>query len=239
MAESIFIRVQRVLSGQVEMSVDALERVSSGSLMRQSIREIDQAIDEAREQHRSARARISHAERQQQLARERLATLEEQARFALSKGRDDLAQAAIACQVEYEAQAERLTAARRDAGEECLKLEECVEALKARKAQMDRDLGAFQAAQRDAALASGCGAHTDRAERKVARAEAAFGRAMAAAGGSGVGTVEMKDAAKLAEVEALRKEAEIADRLAAMRATVQAKGADAPASPKPRPRRSK
>ena len=40
MAESVFARVRRVLSGRIEDSVDAMERANSDGTMREAIREI-------------------------------------------------------------------------------------------------------------------------------------------------------------------------------------------------------
>ena len=222
--ESIFVRVQRVLSSNVEVAVDAAERVSSGSLMREAVRQVERAEDETRSALEAARARRLQAERQQQSIRERIATLGEQARFALSKDRPDLAETAVARELDYEAQAKQLKAAGKDAAEEAQRLEECLAALKLRKAQMEKELAAFRAARREAPFPGAAPSQAERAERKAAQAETLFERAMSAAGNPGAGLMEPKEAAKLAEVDALQREAAIADRLAALKAA-QAKGA--------------
>jgi phage shock protein A len=217
--ESIFIRVQRVLSGTVETATGALERVSSTSLMREAIRQVERAQDEARVELDSIRARRIHAERQHDSLRERLATLQEQASFAISKNRPDLAQAAIARQIEFESEIERLKKVAADSGAEGARLEECAQQLKVRKAQMEQELHVFQATQREADI---CGAGTnspvDRTESRVSRAEATFERAMAAAGGVTTNLMGREHASKIAEVEALQREAAIEARLAALRA---------------------
>lgn len=218
MAESIFVRVQRVLSTGVESATGALERASGTSLMREAIRQVDRAADEIRVEIEAARSRRANAAHQQQLTRERLATLIEQARYAMSKEREDLAEAAVARQLDYEAELDRLKKAQADAADETGRLEACMAALKVRKAQMEKELAAFEAAQG----AASCGAGPrpgpiDRSESKVARAEEAFERVMSAAG-AGAGLMDAKDAAKLAEVEAMRKADRIAERLAALRA---------------------
>jgi hypothetical protein len=91
--------------------------------------------------------------------------------------------------------------------------------LKVRKSQMEKDFAAFQEARR-AVREDEAGVPPRpeaRAERRAARAEAAFERAMAAAGGLGVGLMKVDEAAKVAEVDSLRREAEIAERLKAFR----------------------
>ncbi|MFN3388181.1 MAG: PspA/IM30 family protein [Allosphingosinicella sp.] len=222
MAESIFVRVHKVVTAQVGSGLDAAERASSASLMRQAIRDVDRAADELRAEHEAAKARRVQAARQQQQIRERLATLEEQARFTLGKGRDDLAEAVIARQLEFEAQAKQLEAAEAEAAEEMVRFDEAAAAIKTRRAQMEKELAAFEATRRDASAAIAAAATPElRSERKAARAEAAFERAMAAAGLS-VGLADPGEAAKLAEVEALQKDAAIAARLEALKAKASA-----------------
>src|SRR3954470_878757 len=75
MAESIFLRVRRLISGSIEDSVDAMERAGGTSVMREAIREVDRAIDEVRSEHEAATARRLQAVRQERLTRERLAGL--------------------------------------------------------------------------------------------------------------------------------------------------------------------
>lgn len=217
MVESIFVRVQNILAAGADTAASAAERASGTSLMREAIRQVERAEDETRDGLQAAKARQFHAERQQQALREQMATLDEQARFALGKERPDLAEAAIARHLDCEKQAKQLEGVAREAGEEMLRLDECLAALKVRKAQMQKELAAFEAVRRQAAAADGA-LPGDRLERKVARAETLFERAMAAAGGTDVGLMPAGDAAKLAEVEELRKEATIAERLAELRA---------------------
>src|SRR5215217_8258739 len=106
MAESIFLRVRRLISGSVEDVVDAMERAGGTSVMREAIREVDRAIDEVRAEQEAATARRLLAMRQQKMFRDKLGGLEEKARFAMGENRDDLAEAAVSRQLEFEAQAE-------------------------------------------------------------------------------------------------------------------------------------
>ncbi len=219
MAESIFIRVQRVLSGGADAAVGTLERASSTSLMREAIREVERAIEDIRAKHEEATTRRVHAGRQQQLIRERLATLREQAVFVIGKGREDLAEATIARQLDFERELERQKRFEAEAKDEIVRLDDCLSQLKVRKGQMEKELANFQAAQREASIAGACPPSADmRAERKASRAEAAFERAMAAAGGATVGLMDAAEAAKLSEIETLQRESAIAERLAALRA---------------------
>jgi phage shock protein A len=220
MAESIFMRVRRVISGSVEDVVDAMERAGGTSVMREAIREVDRAIDEVRAEHEAAATRRLHAARQQRMFRDRLAALDEKARFAIGENRDDLAEAAVSRQLEFEAQAERLDGVQSDAAEEARRLEECLAALTTRKARMEEELAAFEAAQREAAVGGDGPTRTNRrTERKVERAEEAFDRALAGAGGvTGTNRADAQAAAKVAEIDAMQKGAAIAQRMTALRA---------------------
>lgn len=231
MADSIFVRVQKVVTGGLDSAVGAAEQLSGTSLMRQAIRDMEEAIAKARAGAETARAKRLQAEHQIAGAREQLATLQEQARFALSKDRADLAEAAIARQIEIEAQVARLAKAQQEAAEEERRLEESRTALNLRKGQMEEELAAFQSARRAAAFdVAAPGRPEARVERRAEQAEAAFRRAMAAAGGGGGEASTAETAARVAEIEALQKEAAVAERLAALRAGQGAK----PAAPRKR-----
>jgi phage shock protein A len=221
MAESIFVRIQNVLAAGAGSTVSAVERASGTSLMREAIRQVARAEDDARECLESAKERALYAQRREKALAEQGATLEEQARFALSKDRPDLAEAALARQIDCEAQAKQAVTAQQDAIREAARLEEALAALRSRKVEMQKELAAFEA---ERGTSSGAFARTgDPVARQLSRAEALFERAMTAAGGGDLGLAPAADAARLAEIEALRKEAAVAERLAALRTASSAK----------------
>jgi phage shock protein A len=215
MAESIFVRIQNVLAAAADTTVSFAERASGTSLMREAIRQVARAEDEARERIEGANTKRLHAQRRQQTLREQMETSTDQARYALGKERPDLAEAAIARQIDCEAQAAQAVTGEQEAIEEAARLEESVTALRARKLAMQKELAAFEAAHGEAS--KGPNSVRDPVQSKVSRAEALFERAMAASGGGNLGLVPAGDAAKLAEVEELRREDAIAERLAALR----------------------
>ena len=218
MAESIFVRVQRVVSGGVGSAIDAAERLSGSSVMRQAIRDMDSAIEKARVEGDSARTKRLQAAHRLQECRKQLATLKEQARFALGKDRPDLAEAAIARQLDVEAQIGSLAKAETEAGAVERRLEESAAELKLRRGQMYDELRSFEAAQRAGSVGGeGPESPDSRLQRRAERAQEAFERAMDAAGGLGAGRASPEAAAKVAELEALQKEAAIAERLAALK----------------------
>ncbi len=217
MSDSIFVRVQRVVSGGVGSAIDAAERLSGASVMRQAIREMDMAIEKARSEREAARARRLQAEHHLEACRKQLATLKEQARFAVAKQRLDLAEVAVGRQLDVESQIATLAKAETEAKADEGRLGDSVEALKLRRGQMFEELRAFEAAQRAATTDFEAPTSPDsRVQRRAERAEEAFERALAAAGGLSGGRASPEAAAKVAELEALQKEAAIAERLAAL-----------------------
>ena len=219
MAESLFVRVRRVISASIEDAVDAMERAGGTSVMREAIREVDRAIDEVRAEQEAATVRRLQAMRQQRMFRGQLAALDEKARFALAGNRDDLAEAALSRQLDFEAQADRLDAVQAEAASEAERLEACLAALTTRRSQMEEALAAFETAQRDASLGGDGPARPGRrTERRVERAEEAFDRAMAGAGGvAATSRADAATAAKVAEIATMQKSAVIAQRMAALR----------------------
>ncbi|MGX7703781.1 PspA/IM30 family protein [Methylobacterium sp. Gmos1] len=214
MAESIFNRISRILTASVEDSVDRLEQAGGEAVMREAIREADRAVDRVAAEREAALARRLQAARQQALLAKRIEALTEKARFALESGREDLAEAALSQQFDFEAQAVTLAEAQVEAQAEEARIEEGLAALKARKAQMEDTLSAYRQARTEAAGGSSSAERS--AERQVDAAEQAFARAM-----TGAGAPVRADAASLrgvAEIDVLQRRAAIAERLAALKA---------------------
>jgi phage shock protein A len=221
-AEPIYLRVRRVLSASAEEAVDALERASGASLLREAIRQVEGAFDEVRAEHETQAARAVQAKAQQQALRERIAELDEKARFALGRGRDDLAEAAVSSQLDLEARIGRLDSVQADAAGQIVRLDECLAALAARKAEMQKQLRQFEAARRDEQVDSRESRRDQRIERTVARAEQTFERVMASTEDAVGADGEHGD--QLAEIDALRRDAALAERMAALRAAARQGG---------------
>ncbi|WP_051556020.1 PspA/IM30 family protein [Kordiimonas gwangyangensis] len=100
---NIASRVSRLIAGSVNAALDAVENMSPEMVMEQAIREVEGAIAEVR-------AEMGKATAERHLASKKLADnsgkheeLLEQIEVAVSKGRDDLASAAISRQMDLEA----------------------------------------------------------------------------------------------------------------------------------------
>jgi phage shock protein A len=219
MAESIFARVSRLLSATVEDAVDRMEQAGGDAVMREAIREADRAIDQVKAEREATMARRLHAARQQKMLAARIEELTAKAKFALAEGREDLAEAALSRQVDFEAQAKKLDTVQSEARDEEQRLDDGLAALDARRRQMEDALAAYLVSHREAALGGDGPARPARsAEKKVDAAEQAFDRAMAGAGGVGFARADADTINRVAEIDGMQKSATIAERLAALKA---------------------
>ena len=164
-------------------------------------------------------ARRLQAARQQKMLAERVEELTTKAKFAVSEGRDDLAEAALSRQIDFETQATKLTAVQQQVREEEQRLENGLTALNARKRQMEDALQAYLISRREAALGGDGPTRPGRsAEKRVDLAEQAFDRAMAGAGGVGFERADADTINRVAEIDGMQKSATVAERLAALKA---------------------
>lgn len=224
MQESIAARVGRIVSGSLNALVGALENTAPETVMAEAIREIDGAIDDVR-------AELGRAVAAKHLANSRLAeenrrhqALTAQIESAVAQGRDDLAEAGIAGQLDIEAQIPVLERTIAEHAERERELEGYVRALQAKKREMQDELQEFLAARRAAGTAAGeaglglaQGAGVD---ARVAKAEQAFDAILRRQAGIGPAGRSQDPglAAKLAELEELARGNRIRERLAALKA---------------------
>jgi len=203
----------------MEDTVDRMEKAGGDAVMREAIREADRAIDEVKAELEATMARRLQAARQQKMFTERAEQLTAKAKFAISQGRDDLAEAALSRQVDFELQTKKLEAVQQQAREEEQRFEGCVTALNARKRQMEDALEAYLMSRREAALGGDGPTRPSRsAEKRVDAAEQAFDRAMAGIGGVGFARADADTINRVAEIDGMQKSATIAERLAALKA---------------------
>ncbi|WP_455205774.1 PspA/IM30 family protein [Kaarinaea lacus] len=222
MSDSIATRVGRIISGSFNALVDAIENAVPETVMEEAIREIDLAIDDVR-------AELGRIVANKHLANKRLSdehgkldTLNEQIELAVTQSRDDLAEAAIAKQLDIEAQIPVLETTISEASQHEKELEGFIQALQAKKREMQEELKQFKASRTTAASTSGTGIANNRSssvESRVDKAGSAFERVLENATGiSGVSnTTQRKTAAQLAELEELARNNRIKERLAAIK----------------------
>ncbi|KMO35609.1 hypothetical protein VQ02_17135 [Methylobacterium variabile] len=108
MPETILTRVGRIIGGLSNAALDAVEDRNGLAIAQQALREIDEVIEEARRDLGKVRAEEHRlAARRGQLEAE-LTALPDKLQTALTSGREDLARAGIARQIDLESQIEAI-----------------------------------------------------------------------------------------------------------------------------------
>lgn len=207
MAEGFLARACRVVDAGVDSVVGAAERLAGDGLMRQAIRDVEHARDDLLRQQRRATLREAHATERARAAAERAARLEDEARLALTKGRDDLAQVAVAEKQRAERIAADSLAEAQAAAAEARGHGEAAADLAARHRVLAEELRSHEAM-----VAKAAAAVPPAVDSRVIRAEHSFARALARAGG---GAAAVGAAGELGE---LSRQQAVADELAALRA---------------------
>lgn len=219
MSESITRRVARLVSGSVNALVDAVENSAPETVMEQAIRELDAAIADTRSELGQQVAQKHLASKKLMEENSRYEALAGQLEVAVANGRDDLAEAGIAEQMDIEARIPVLEAAIADGAAREKELEGFVQALQAKKREMQAELRAFvQAQQASSQAASTAAQRGDTAADKAGRASDAFGRVLEKASGIAGRDTNLSNAGKLAELEDLARKNRVAERLAALKA---------------------
>lgn len=220
MAEPFYMRAKRVVSAGIESALDHAERASGTSLMREAIREVDRAMEKVRGEHDEAVDRQSQAVGQQKLSAQRAEEWLSKVQFTLEKGRDDLAEAALMQQMEFEAKVKHFKNLETSAKTDASRLDSLLEDLAARKSVMEDELAEFEKMMRENSAGDDSRSKSDRSvDQQVERAEASFDRTMEMAGGANGAS------SHAAEIGKMQRNSEVEERLAAMKKAMQAKGA--------------
>ncbi len=217
MAEPITKRIARLVSARVEDTVDRMEADGSERVMRETIREVERAIDLVQADYEAVATRRLQAIRQQKMFRDKARELEDKARYALSAERADLAEAALIRQVDLEEEGAKQQTVQAVCQEQETRLAENLSALKARKDDMTHALADFLDARGTAALGGDGPTRVQHdIEARVKAAEQAFTRAMKGAGGTTVASADAETTNRVAEIDVMRKRAAVVSRLTAL-----------------------
>lgn len=223
MKEKLIGRIGRIISASFNSLVGAIENAAPESVMEAAILEIDEAMDEVRVELGKVIANKHLANTRLMEENRKHEDLSDKIELAVSEGRDDLAETAIARQLDIEAQMPVLESTITDCSSREKELEGYLSALQAKKRQMKDDLNLYRKSVEESHQASmppekGNG-HASSAQRKVAKAESAFERVMEKATGVPLGTQAstFKDATNLAELEDMARKNRINERLLAVK----------------------
>jgi phage shock protein A len=207
-------RVRRVVTASIETAVSAAENVSGSALLREAVRELERAEEAMRRDRDRLIAKRDGAAADQKSRKLKAAEMAENARYALAKGREDLATEAIAHQMDLEADADRLSTVQAECKVELAQVDEALAELAARREKMRRDVAAVASAEGNYRPA-GKPTPQSKVDSAIARANTIFERAT----GRDADPLHGPTTARgMAEVETMKREDAIAERLAALKA---------------------
>jgi phage shock protein A len=223
MAESITTRVSRIITGNVHHLIDSIENANPQAAMAQAIREVDGVIDEVS-------VALGRATANKHLAVNRLAEqnrrheqLSADIEVALKEDREDLAKAAVAAQLDVEAQVPVLEHSIANAADEEQEYQGYLSALRARRREMEDTLNQFIASRKQVAEKPAAAAQPG---QRLEKAVANFDRVLARQTGLGGfnAPIDAAQAGKMRELDELARNNRIEERLAAIRTHTGKKG---------------
>lgn len=219
MKEKLINRVGRIISGSVHSLIDSIENAAPETVLNEAIREVEIAIDDIRSELGQIVAKKHLASTKLMEENKKHEDLGEKIELAVEQNRDDLAEPAIARQLDIEAQIPVLEATIDDCNEQEKELENYINALLAKRREMNEELIQFRESAKTASLSSVPLPQEDgqnSVESRVSKAESAFDRVMERATGihGQTGSPGRKSSAQLAELEELARKSKIQERLA-------------------------
>jgi phage shock protein A len=225
MAETLKMRVARVMAGGVHALLDRLEDRAPDALMEQGLRELDGVVGDVRLELGLVSANRHLAQQRHAELNKQHLSLHEQLALAMSQQRDDLARAAVGRQMDIELQLPLLEASLADLAQQEAQHRGVVDALLAKRREMEATLSQFRASRAAAGLVAGkAGAAASlsgmaNVEARVADATGAFDRVYqrqtGLAGASG--PADLTQATQLQSLEDLLRQAQIDARLAQLK----------------------
>jgi phage shock protein A len=220
MSDSLKSRVGRVIAGGMHALVDRLEDQAPEAFMEQSLRDADGVIDDVRHELGTVSANRHLAQQQHAGLNRQHEALTEQIDQAFAQGREDLARAGVARQLDIEAQIPVLEAALAEQARQEGELQGYVAALLAKKREMTESLAEYRRSRAAAAAtASGAAAGAGTAERRMDAVTSAFDRLYQRHTGldGTTRTNTLKQTAQLRELDELVRENKIAERMAQLK----------------------
>ena len=220
MSETLSRQVGRLVSGGFHALIDAAENLAPEAVMNESIREIERAVDEVRAELGKVLAQKHLAAKKMADESNRHEAIDANLQAAVDAGRDDLAEAGIAEQMDIEARLPILENTIADCAAQEKELEGFIAALQAKKREMQQQLQDWRAAQQSMGTgktAGGNGSDLNRIARDAEKSGNAFDRVMGRQN-SVHSSTDAAQLAKLKELEDLSRNNRIAERLAALKA---------------------
>ncbi|MBI5721125.1 MAG: PspA/IM30 family protein [Burkholderiales bacterium] len=220
MADTLKTRVGRVIAGGVHALLDRIEDQAPEAMMEQSIRDADSVVADVRHELGIVTANRHLSQQQHASLNGQHAKLAAQVEQALGQGRDDLVRAAVARQLDIEAQLPVLESTLAELARQENELQGYVAALLAKKREMEEALVQFRQSRAAAVSAAAPAGAGGSAEQRMGTVTGAFDRLYERQTGlSGIArSTTLQQAAQLKELDDLVRENKIAERIAQLKA---------------------
>jgi phage shock protein A len=225
MSETLRTRVGRIIAGSVHAILDKVEDQAPEAMMEQAAREIDQVATDVRAELGKAAANRHLAQAQHAELNSRHLELAGQIEQAIVGKREELARAAVARQLDIEAQIPVLENTLAELSNQETELKGYLDALLAKRREMQDAVSQYRAS-RDKAQSAASAAAGSRTDGRVDNATSAFDRIYARQTGltPAAHGATMEQAAKLKELDDLVRNNKIEERLAKLRAMKEGGG---------------
>lgn len=133
---SFFVRTQNAFASNFEIGLAALETRCRDGLARNSVREMDAALEEARRERFAADERRDGAAADEKRLRAEIADWRDKAAFALGKDRADLAELALAAELDAEAKLAEAGKAKAAAAKDAQRIQALMDEMLAQRQDM-------------------------------------------------------------------------------------------------------
>jgi phage shock protein A len=221
MADSLRIRVARVIAGGAHALIDKIEDAAPVAMLEQAVREVEQVADEVRSELGRTVANRHLAQQQHANLNKEHDALSGAINAALVASNEALAKPAISRQIDIEAQLPVLESSLAELTQQEKELSGYVDALMGKQREMETAIRDFEASRKSAeAAAMRTGSSASATGAKLNAAQSAFDRVYQRQTGLDVTTrgATLAQAAKLKELSELVRENKINERLAALKA---------------------
>lgn len=223
MVDSLRSRVSQIIVGSAHALLDKIEDQAPEAMMEQAIRKLDSVIDEVRAELGKTAANRHLAQQQHAELNRRHLELTTQAEEAIGMTRDDLARIAVAKQLDIEAQIPIIEGSLTEIAAQEKELSGYIEALLAKKRDMEEALAQFIASRNRASSPTGTAPSANNAQTAVDKAGHSFSRIFHRQTGLTMAEQKMsaEEAVKLKELDDLVQTRRVEARLAQLKAGKQ------------------
>jgi phage shock protein A len=220
MADTLAVRVTRIMAGSAHAFLDAVEDMAPEAMMRQAIRELEQVLAEVRVDLGKVEAGKHLVVSQMTKLNDENELLSAQIETALSQGKEDLARAGVERQTLIEDQTPVLQRSLAEQNDRASELEGYITGLLAKRREMEEVLKEYVASQAKVTSVSTAAGKGSK-DSKVESAQSAFDRVLSRQTGvSGLVGAATGDAMKLRDLQETARRQRVDEKLAALKAKI-------------------